>query len=297
VKLDEDSHYLSVSSRERSWGLYVTGVGHADVKPYDAYPPVPHPAGYDFQWERGRILEEYALLYLVRGSGVFEYSHQLSLKIRAGDCLILFPGEWHRYKPEQSIGWEEYWVTFQGELVQSWKREKFIRPDAPLLSSGNEDLLSPLFEELLRLTKLQARRRALETAALCHLVIAQALSNSEQSDKHTSVAERLNAAGDHLRLHPENDVDLSRLAKHFGMSYSGFRRSFTKHFGESPDRFHQAARVARVKQFLIETELPLKQIAERLKYSSEFYMMQVFKHHTGLTPTQWRHRRDVSSTA
>ena len=293
MKPDQDSHYLSVSSRERSWGLYVTGVGHADVEPYGVYPPIPHPAGYDFQWERGRVLDEYALLYLVRGSGIFECFHQSSLKVKAGDCLILFPGVWHRYKPEQSIGWEEYWVTFQGTIVGSWKQEQFIRSDAPLLFSGNEDLLSPLFEELLQLTNPRSRRRALESAALCHLIIAQALSSSEKSGRHTTVSERLNAAGDSLRMHPENDVDLSRLAKQFGMSYSGFRRNFTKHFGESPDRFHQAARVARIKQFLIETELPLKQIAERLNYSSEFYMMQVFKRHTGLTPTQWRRRRDA----
>jgi AraC-like DNA-binding protein len=292
---DQECHYLSVSSREQAWEIYVTGAGHAIVEPYEKYPPTRHPAGYDFHWERGRILSEYALLYLVKGAGIFESTHQVSLKVGAGDCLILFPGEWHRYKPEPSVGWEEYWVTFQGGLVQSWKKHKFIRPETPLVSSGNEDLLSPIFEELLRLTASKTRRRPLESAALCHLLIAKSLSTSHRSEKGTTTAERLHAAGDHLRLHPELDIDLPRLAQRFGMSYSGFRRSFTKYFGKSPDRFHQDARVARVKQFLIETDLPLKEIAARLNYSNEFYMMQVFKRHTGLTPTQWRHRRGTSS--
>jgi AraC-like DNA-binding protein len=291
----QENHYLSVSSKERAWDIYVTGAGHAVVEPNGQYPPIPHPAGYDFQWERGRILSEYALLHLVKGSGIFESTHQVSLKVRAGDCLMLFPGEWHRYKPDMSVGWEEYWVTFQGGLVQSWRKHKFIRPEAPLVSSGNEDLLLPIFEELLCLTASKSRRRPLETAALCHLLVAKSLSASSESDKETTAAERLHAAGDYLRLHPESDIDLPRLAKRFGMSYSGFRRSFTKYFGKSPDRFHQDARVDRVKQFLIETDLSLKEVAARLNYSNEFYMMQVFKRHTGLTPTQWRRRRDASS--
>lgn len=288
----QESHYLSVSSKEKAWNIYVTGAGHAIVERNGPYPPVPHPAGYDFQWERGRILSEYALLYLVKGCGIFESAHQASLKVGVGDCLLLFPGEWHRYKPDVTVGWEEYWVTFQGGLVQSWEKHKFIRTEGPLVSSGNEDLLSPIFEELLRLTRLKTRRRPQESAALCHLLIAKALSSSKISDKDTTTTERLHAAGDYLRLHPESDVDLPGLAKRFGMSYSGFRRNFAKYFGKSPDQFHQEARVARAKQFLIETDLSLKEIAVRLNYSSEFYLMQVFKRHTALTPTQWRRRRE-----
>jgi AraC-like DNA-binding protein len=263
------------------------------VKPHTAYPPTPHPAGYDFQWTRGRILDEYALLYLVKGCGTFESVNKSSLQINAGDCLLLFPGEWHRYKPDENVGWEEFWMTFQGEVADSWRKERFIHPDSPLLSLGNEDSLSAHFRELLRLTDQKNGRRALECAALCHLLIARALGNPDQSPKIDTKAERMHAAGDYLLLYPESDVDLSRLAKRNGMSYSAFRRSFKAYFGESPDRFHQIARVVRIKKYLIETELSLKEISMRLNYSSEFYMMQVFKRHTGLTPTEWRSRRVV----
>jgi AraC-like DNA-binding protein len=287
----QTNHYLTPSSRERSWGIYVTGVGHVVIEPHDAYPPPPQPVGYDFKWGRGRILEDYALVYLVKGTGIFESRHQTRLEVRAGDCLILFPGEWHRYKPDTSIGWEEYWVAFHGSLVESWEKEEFVHPGTPILSLGTENSPSLLFEDLLQLTAPNFRSKPLESAALCHLLVAQLLSNREKSDKYETTAERLRAAGNFLRLHPDSDVDLPHLAKRFGMSYSSFRRSFTNHFGESPDRFRQIARIARAKQFLIETELPLKEIAARLRFSNEFYLMQVFKRHTGLTLTQWRSRR------
>ena len=282
-------NYVSAGSREKSWGLYVTGVGHAVVEPNGAYPPVTHPAGYDFKWELGRILEEFALLYLADGSGIFESAHQVTRNIHAGDCLILFPGEWHRYRPDKALGWEEYWVTFQGHFVESWRRSNFIHPQLPLHSTRNERaFLAPVFEDMLQLTELKSRRRPLETAALCHLLMARLLSAPKTLAHSESKDERLHEAGDYLRMNPEKDIDLSELAKSLGMSYSNFRRGFARHFGNSPDKFHQDARIARVKRLLIETELPLNKIAERLRYSNEFYLMQVFKRHTGLTPTQWR---------
>ena len=290
------SHYITPSSREKAWGLYVTGVGHATVRANGPYPPVAHPAGYDFQWERGRILEEFAILYILNGSGIFESAHQSARDIHAGDCLMLFPGEWHRYRPEKTSGWEEYWVTFQGSLAESWRKANFIRPQKPLLLSENERLVLPLFEEMLRLARPQTLRNPLETAALCHLLLSRLLSapeNSAHASLSSSRDKRLHEAGDYLRMNPEIDIDLARLARRFGMSYSTFRREFTKYFGNSPDRFHQNARTARLKRLLIETDLPLKEIAERLHFSSEFYMMQVFKRHTGLTPTQWRRRRET----
>jgi len=288
------NHYLSVSSREKSWGLYVTGLGHSIIEVNERYPSMLYPANHDFQWERGRILEEFALLYIADGSGTFESTHQTQIDIHAGDCLMLFPGEWHRYRPEQSVGWEEYWVIFHGSLVDAWRQAKLICPQTPLLLSGEKHLLLPQFEDMLRLTEQKSSRRPLEIAALCHLLVARLFSISTNQGHQASKDERLREAGDYLRTHPEDDIDFPKLAKQLGMSYSNFRRSFMKHFGSSPGKFHQDARVTRVKQLLIETTLSLKEIAEKLHYSNEFYMMQVFKQHTGLTPTQWRHRRVTS---
>jgi AraC-like DNA-binding protein len=286
-------HYISASWSQKAWGLYVTGVGHVVVGPNEIYPHMLHHMvhDHDFQWKRGRILDEFALLYIVGGSGIFESAHQTPLNINAGDCIILFPGEWHRYKPAGATGWEEYWVIFAGSLVESWRQANFINPKLPLLLKGDDYLLSPLFEDMLRLTGPKSGKRPLELAALCYMIIARLLSEPKNPTHSKTKYEHLYEAGDYLCMHLEDDVDLSKLAKHLGMSYSNFRRSFTKHFGTSPDRFHQDARVARVKQFLVETDLPLKEIAEKLHYSNEFYMMRVFKRHTGLTPTHWRHQR------
>ena len=68
----ERFRYLQTTPRDKSWGLAVTTVGFQHVRPGDNYPLSPHPAGYCFQENRRRVLNEYQLYYITRGAGYFE---------------------------------------------------------------------------------------------------------------------------------------------------------------------------------------------------------------------------------
>jgi AraC-like DNA-binding protein len=289
----QNSFYFSISERDRRWGFQVTGAGHAETKPAQFYPP--RPGKYDFTWERGRRLEEFALVYLVAGGGKFESEHQSLTTLKAGQALILFPGEWHRYRPHASVGWEEYWVTFGGKMAEAWLRAGFLDPGRPVVRESLGLSLAPAFQELLRQASQKTSHGMFVLSGLCHVLVGRVLAAIHAP--HTEKSEEaIMKAADYLRLHADEAVDLPMLARKTAMSYSGFRRAFTRHLGLPPHRFHQQARLALAKDLLATTDLPLKSVAEQLDYPSEFYLMQQFKRLTGLTPTQWRKRgRDVLS--
>ena len=280
------SQYFAVNSQDRRWGFHVLGAGHAVTPPGQSYPPQPNARGYDFQWERGRVLDEFGLLYLVSGRGVFESTHQSALTIEAGSAVLLFPGEWHRYRPDVDTGWEEYWILFGGTVVETWKKEGFLRMDQPVAGIGLGHSLAASFEELLRLTSQRGNSGSFAATGLCHLLIGRILIAGDALDD--SRGRKMQEAADMLQLRADRVVDLQELARHCAMSYSAFRRAFQSHFGIPPHRFHQQARMALAKELLIGTPLPLKAIADRLSFQSEFYFMQAFKRLTGFTPTQWR---------
>jgi AraC-like DNA-binding protein len=282
------SRYVTVTRRERRWGFHVTSAGHAVARPGQAYPPATHPRGYDFNWERGRRLEEFALVYLVAGQGIFEADHRPASPVMAGQAWFLFPGEWHRYRPDPATGWEEYWMTFGGTEAERWRKEKFLAPRRCVVGGGLGLSLAPTFEELIRLLYAGKARASFATAGLGHLLVGRALAALEAEPVQGSVERRIREAADALRLQAQTAPDLPCLARRLGMSYGVFRRAFTRHIGLPPHRFHQQARLALVKEMLGETDFPLKKIAEQLAYPSEFYLMQSFKRQTGQTPTQWR---------
>ena len=288
------SNYLPVSSRDRKWGLYVTGAGHDVAEPGSPYPPKTHPEGYHFCWEKGRILEEFALVFIPRGKGRFESVHGGKHAISAGVCFFLFPGEWHRYRPEEKEGWEEYWITFGGMIPEQWLKEGFLRLENPIASVTAELALTSTFEEVFRLLKRDRPSPAFTLAGLCHLLVGRVLGTHFEEGEPGEGELRLHAAADFLTRHAAEDVDLEGLARRQNFSYSGFRRAFRTHFGVPPRRYHQMARLKLAKEMLLQTDLPLKAIAVSLNYGTEFYFMQAFKKGVGQTPTQWRTSRPSS---
>ena len=110
----QNSKYMLATERDLKWGLTVSTVGYEEIAPGDPYPTKGHADGYYFNIEKGRVLNEYQLLYNPEGEGVFESAHCPQTKIKAGDMFLLFPGEWHTYHPNPRVGWKSHWIGFKG---------------------------------------------------------------------------------------------------------------------------------------------------------------------------------------
>ena len=102
--------YLTVSPTDQMWSLHVTSVGHQTIAPEENYPPQDPPTRYLFDTKNGRILNEYQLLYIAKGKGVFSSKSSGMWQVKEGYMFLLFPGEWHTYRPDESTGWNEYWI-------------------------------------------------------------------------------------------------------------------------------------------------------------------------------------------
>jgi AraC-like DNA-binding protein len=282
------SLYLPFSRDDQAWGLYVTGIGHASIAKGQRYPAERHPAGYHFDWQRGRRLEHFALVNVVAGRGVFESAHLSRAVIHPGDVLLLFPGEWHRYRPDRDVGWQEFWVTFNGRIPQSWFEQKIFSPENPIFRMEANLSLVPDFETLLTIAQERDPALAPLLASHCHVIISHAMVARIINQSELSMRRTLQDAAQFLLTHL-GPLDMPRLARRYGLSYTTFRRAFHEHFGVPPGRFRREARISQAKRLLTETALPLKAIAEQLCFADEFYLMQAFKKNTGLTPTDWRH--------
>ena len=95
----QTSKYLLATDRDVQWGLTISTVGKENIEPGEDYPTKGHADGYYFDIKKGRMLDEYQLLYQSEGEGVFQSEHCPETTIKAGDIFMLFPGEWHTYHP------------------------------------------------------------------------------------------------------------------------------------------------------------------------------------------------------
>ncbi|MEJ7912538.1 MAG: AraC family transcriptional regulator, partial [Chitinophagaceae bacterium] len=92
--------YLHITPLEEKWGFYVTTVGYAKVNPNQQYPNnEEHPQTHSLNWNNGRILNAFYVVFISKGRGTFESAKTGPTSISAGTCFFLYPGVWHRYKP------------------------------------------------------------------------------------------------------------------------------------------------------------------------------------------------------
>lgn len=92
-------YYLTAGPQDERWGTVVTTAGCQFVAPGAPYPLSRHPERYDFTPQSGRVLGEYQMVYITRGSGYFSSASCRRQKVTAGTMLLLFPDEWHDYAP------------------------------------------------------------------------------------------------------------------------------------------------------------------------------------------------------
>lgn len=97
--------------------------------------------------QKGRILDEYQLLYQPEGEGVFCSAHLPETKIKAGDIFLLFPGEWHSYHPSGTKGWKSYWIGFKGKNIDDRVKAGFLSPEKPIYHVGYSNEIIALYEE------------------------------------------------------------------------------------------------------------------------------------------------------
>lgn len=56
--------YLPTNNDENIWGMSISGIGFQSIDPKGSYPLKGHPIGYTFNPDRGRIIDEFALVYI-----------------------------------------------------------------------------------------------------------------------------------------------------------------------------------------------------------------------------------------
>ena len=284
------SKYLVVNPRDVQWGLTVNTVGYEEIGVADTYPTRGHADGYYFDIDKGRVLNEYQLLYITEGEGVFNSAHAKDVPLKAGDLFLLFPGEWHTYYPIGKHGWKSYWIGFKGKNVDDRVKAGFLSVDKPIYHVGFSADIIRLYEEAYKRAQEEAPYLQQILAGIVnHLVgLMYALERSMELSKDHTRVDMINLARLRIRESLEVDLTIQQIAEDLGVSYSNFRKLFKEFTGISPALYQQDLRLQRAKELLATTSLSIKEIAYRLRFESPDYFSSKFKIKTGKKPSEFR---------
>lgn len=95
-----------------------------------------------------------------------------------------------------------------------------------------------------------------------------------------------------IEEHLAEEISLAALAELAGLSLYHFARAFTQSFGVPPHHYHMARRIDRARGLLQEPALSVTQIGIQIGFRETSSFTRAFRRFTGLTPTEYRRRRE-----
>lgn len=280
--------YLTPGDEDKKWGIYLNVAGKSNVPPSTTYPSREHPNGYYFTWKKGRILEEYQLVYISSGSGELATTASY-FKVHAGTILLIRPGEHHSYRPNIDSGWVENYIGFNGPLVKHFYKQATFLHENPLFHCHNQSLFIDSYYKLFELIQEEKPGFQQIASGMILELLGKMVAHHKQGDfSGKSIEQVIQKTRLYIRENIENNIDFHQLALHHHISYNHFRKMFKKYTGMAPKQYLLELKLMRAKEMILTSDKPISQISENLHFESIHYFSRYFKKKMGCTPSSIR---------
>lgn len=191
------------------------------------------------------------------------------------------------------------------ELIEACARLDLDVPgQVAVLGVDNDEVVCDLCHPPLSSILPNARRAGFEAARELHarmmmprrkprartVTIEPVRVEARQSTDVVAVADPvLAAAMRFIRQRAGEGIQVADLVRAAGLSRTRLERRFAREFGQTPHRAIVAARLERVRQLLLESDLPIARVADLTGFTSPSYLSAAFRREIGESPLRYRH--------
>lgn len=246
-----------------------------------------HLPGRTLQREKA-VFQYWAIVLITGGAGHYRVDGGESQRVTAGSWFCLYPGAQFDYGPDPGGSWDEYYFTAEGERVEEWLRD-WLFPAGRVHHLLINEVLLQRMENLLRLVESGAPdnldRAAIQLEQLAYEIAAG--DEGREADRREHFAQTV-IEDIQSRLHLPPTVSDTAARHH--VSVSTLRRIVYEYTGYPFNEFVHRLRTAEAGHILLNTDLSVKEVGERLGYRDMFYFSRVFKRITGVSPREYRSR-------
>lgn len=230
----------------------------------------------------------YALNFAYTGELSYRVGDGPRVTLRAPVAFVTRPGRHYLYHAVSGDRWDQSYVTFEGELADTWARHGLIPSDtdswrhvpSPTQFRGRVDRLFGL---------LALNERGWDEAAvLLQELLLETRRMQEVPPPSNHLAEAVRGWARSVELRPEGALRVSEAARALSVSDSTFRRTVHALFGMSPSAFTLRARLANAAVALRSTSDPVGAIATRTGFYDAAHFARTFRGTFGVSPSTYR---------
>jgi AraC family transcriptional regulator of arabinose operon len=200
------------------------------------------------------------------------------------ETLVIWDCGMGHYYGSETGQWCHSWLHCGGGLAEQLIKESGLARDRLIANCG--DIFTSGLEELYE----ERIQPAPDSAILNNLFenMLRRMARATASSRPAHIPERLLRAKRLLETGYATPVGLHELATKARLSPSHFSAEYRRHFGISPIQDQTRLRMLEAEHLLLDINLSIAEIAERIGYPDIFHFSKQFKRHHGHSPSQFR---------
>ncbi len=114
----------------------------------------------------------------------------------------------------------------------------------------------------------------------------------QKTSKALSHVKAIEAPVEYIRNHFHRHIGIEELAELAHLSVSALERRFKKHLAKTPNQYINEVRLENARKLLVETQLPVSQVAYQCGFAEPSYFSKQFKRLFGDVPSNLRETID-----
>lgn len=221
--------------------------------------------------------------YVYSGTGTLQVE-QNEYHPAAGDIYILTEKTKHTYYADANDPWSKIFINLRGSAVASviqafGLHKKVVYPKC-------QDL-SPIFEEIFEVVKKDIpMEQVMEECAMLVMKLLMRLRQREMQEQDIPV--EVQTVKRFIDNNYRRNLSMDEIAASVYRSNDYVKKCFKQYYGLTPYAYYLDVKMTHAKYLLQRTNLPIKQIADRLGFKSDRYFSKRFRELVGVTATQYR---------
>lgn len=263
-----------IKNKEFLNSLYITHIGY--------FPR----ALYHYR-ERKNGCADYILLYSLGGKGYIE-TDKKKFVLAPHQFIILPPHRFHRYQADISDPWTLYWVHFSSNKLKEFNNEFNVDQfNTPTNLSYNDKMVN-IWKEMYSSLANGYSAASMGYANFCLYRFLSFFLFPEKNYSRPKKECPLDRSIGHMKINIEKRLTTEEIAALVQYSPSHYTALFKKKTGLSPMDYFIKMKIHYACQLLSQSDLKIKEIAEKIGYDDPYYFSRLFKQIMNKSPKEYR---------
>lgn len=238
-----------------------------------------------------KIPNEYHLHFVTDGKGLLFVEGKM-YHVKKNDIFLIPKGVQIHYFADEEDPWTYMWVTFDGEMAETYLKYACLSVDEPVIHSTiPTEAYTPLIQGILdsyHLTVANEIKRVAYLYEIISMIIeAQASTRNADGSYDYSADAYIDYALQYIKTNYRT-LKISDLAGYIGINRSYLTSLFKKKLNVSPQQYLISFKLSEAAKFLKTTDMSISEVSEAVGYENPLTFSRSFKQTYGVSPQTYR---------